>query len=496
MEVSILNGYKIKDKKAIRFYDTVDDMINDDTLKEGMHVKTKGYYEVGDGGHGEYVITNNDNNLIFKIQLSNNLYAELLDKNTVVIDSLGASQLEDCSSLLQALFDFPVNKILTAGKEYNVLNDITISKEIIFDGNNCKLNLDEATIFINIEGDQASSHYDYFGEIKNFHFIGNSNNPIIQVTRGYKSHIYNCEFKGFTGSGLVHIGGYENVYDLLRFDGVGVNSIGLDIRGNDIIVKNIYGKDCHTFIKCTGGGNMFNNLHAWLLDVNLFNGSIFFDNQTSQINKLDTVYFDTYETCVNCPLYGAITISNSLVLNTSQAITPEHSYIFNLHGNPYNGQRIYVNNMTCYLGTTWTSTFKVNSETNNQINFDGLIIPGYEIQDTIIVDNPLTVGDSCENVSLSCFEEKPGITHIQGIVKASFDNTNTCQLWKLNSYTKPVENYEGLCFYTSNRYLNNSQPAFLTINATNGSGTIILPSAYTGDYYVFVDVIYRRKINY
>ena len=60
MEFSTLNGYKVKDKKAIRFYDSVASMKADTTLKDGMHVKTKGYYSVSDGGHGEYVIVDDD----------------------------------------------------------------------------------------------------------------------------------------------------------------------------------------------------------------------------------------------------------------------------------------------------------------------------------------------------------------------------------------------------------------------------------------------------
>ena len=61
MEFSTLNGYKVKDKKAIRYYDTVADMKADTTLKTGMHVKTKGYYSANDGGHGEYIIVNDNN---------------------------------------------------------------------------------------------------------------------------------------------------------------------------------------------------------------------------------------------------------------------------------------------------------------------------------------------------------------------------------------------------------------------------------------------------
>lgn len=61
-EFSTLNGYKVKDKKAIRYYNTIADMKADTTLKEGMFVKTKGYLSINDGGDCYYYIReiNND----------------------------------------------------------------------------------------------------------------------------------------------------------------------------------------------------------------------------------------------------------------------------------------------------------------------------------------------------------------------------------------------------------------------------------------------------
>ncbi len=59
-DIVTLNGYKIKDEKAIRSYETVAEMKADTKLKEGYHVKTKGYYEANDGGHGEYIIVDDE----------------------------------------------------------------------------------------------------------------------------------------------------------------------------------------------------------------------------------------------------------------------------------------------------------------------------------------------------------------------------------------------------------------------------------------------------
>ena len=105
-EVSILNGYKIKDKKAIRFYDTVDDMKNDSTLKEGMHVKTKGYYSVNDGGGAEYYITATQSNSDYQEELENDLYATLIINDDINVKQLGAygnGENDDTSFLNNAL---------------------------------------------------------------------------------------------------------------------------------------------------------------------------------------------------------------------------------------------------------------------------------------------------------------------------------------------------------------------------------------------------------
>lgn len=89
-EISKLNGYDIKDKKSIRSYDTISSMIADETLKEGQHIKTKGYYLVNDGGHGEYIIVNDtlteDGGLIH--ELDNGLFAKLIIEN----DSINVKQ--------------------------------------------------------------------------------------------------------------------------------------------------------------------------------------------------------------------------------------------------------------------------------------------------------------------------------------------------------------------------------------------------------------------
>ena len=59
-DIVTLNGYKIKDEKAVRSYETIALMKADTKLKEGYHVKTKGYYEANDGGNAEYIIVDDE----------------------------------------------------------------------------------------------------------------------------------------------------------------------------------------------------------------------------------------------------------------------------------------------------------------------------------------------------------------------------------------------------------------------------------------------------
>ena len=136
MEFSTLNGYKVKDKKAIRFYDTVALMKADTTLKNGMHVKTKGYYSANDGGSGEYIIVN-DNTLVDDggsiHTLDNDLKAQLIIINeSANIDQFGAKGngiIDDSQCLINALN--VVDTVLFSNKTYYINSSVNIPRDNI-----------------------------------------------------------------------------------------------------------------------------------------------------------------------------------------------------------------------------------------------------------------------------------------------------------------------------------------------------------------------------
>lgn len=57
-------------------FDTTEKLKSVDKLAKGMYVATKGYYEVGDNGGANFVITDTPNNDVYYVQLANGLYAQ------------------------------------------------------------------------------------------------------------------------------------------------------------------------------------------------------------------------------------------------------------------------------------------------------------------------------------------------------------------------------------------------------------------------------------
>lgn len=154
-EVKTINGYSIKDEKArndieslnlnrIKTFDNIQSMKNDTTLLEGMHVKTKGYYESNDGGNGEYIIVDDDtlvdNGGTIHV-LSNELRAVLIiENNTILLEQFGAygDNTHDDSNVINNALSLANTKNyeVVGNKEYLINNTININ----YDNLNIKFN--------------------------------------------------------------------------------------------------------------------------------------------------------------------------------------------------------------------------------------------------------------------------------------------------------------------------------------------------------------------
>lgn len=198
---SELNGYLVKDSKAIHTYDNVLSMISDTTLKEGMHVRTKGYYNINDGGSSDFIIVN-DNTLIQDggsiIELTNGLYAKIIDSSVIYFEQFGISEESvDESTKLQALIDYAKTKDIEIkckfAKEINLVNKVDIEGNIDFNN---------STI---VPDNNLSVLFDVFSNSKITNLKVEYNTSIIRDKgyvfnlKGNNIEIANCDLNAFIG---------------------------------------------------------------------------------------------------------------------------------------------------------------------------------------------------------------------------------------------------------------------------------------------------------
>lgn len=311
-EFSKLNGYDIKDKKAVRTYDTLGLMKSDTTIKEGQHIKTRGYYEVNDGGHGEYLIVN-DNTLVEDggsiHELSNGLYAKL------IVDVINVKQyggygdgIHDDTLAIQTSINsnrktiyFPEGTyLIKVDTNYAPLTDTT-------DLSMCGIIINSEKILIGDNAIIKSYHDIEDGEVDLYSMVANDKLEIKDLTfdgqystyrftygiqlNESNNKISNCNFINFGGSGIV-------------LNGTSTNNI------NENNINNCKFENCGNSIFC-----------AWVNDSNFSDIQFFnvsegfdFDKKSSNIiinNILANGYrSDGADACIEINGGTNFTISN------------------------------------------------------------------------------------------------------------------------------------------------------------------------------------------
>lgn len=116
------------EKKSVICFKTVNDLKTDANLSAGMTVRTSGFYSENDGGGGIYSIVDDaESNGMDIISCSNALNAKLIVDKEVTIESLGAKQGTDVTSILEyALQNYSNVGVLK--KNYNLSRQINIGQ--------------------------------------------------------------------------------------------------------------------------------------------------------------------------------------------------------------------------------------------------------------------------------------------------------------------------------------------------------------------------------
>lgn len=362
-EFSTLNGYKVKDKKAIRYYDTVSNMIADTTLKANMYVKTKGYYDINDGGNAEYHIVSSEDNTQHQEILNNGLYANLI--NFKSFKQFGKTSENNITEFEFNLIKNQSNIIdldgltleLTNGIE---LSDITLKNgkirmgtaqaEILPEIDYCLL-LNSNVNIENIDFSNINALYVVISnrgvkniKIENCKFINNAFSDVMFEVENENIEVNNCIFDGIVytptdtylyrymiATGSIHTIEENSDYSFGVRNCKFTNNIcknnplweGIDTHGaENLIVENNYIENCQTGIMLVSSSSILtkmpnNNIQVKnnkIVGTNITRAGIEIGGNNIQIGKNYNIENNDIYNCsnlLNNDNHGAIRVGNS-----------------------------------------------------------------------------------------------------------------------------------------------------------------------------------------
>ena len=268
-DIVTLNGYKIKDEKAIRSYETVALMKADTKLKEGYHVKTKGYYEANDGGHGEYIIVDDDSLVDDGGSihvLTNGLRAKLLIENDCVnVKQLGAygDGEHDDTNTFKTFANSSITKLIIPDGTYNINKEINFENKILLGSNESILNITEVE-----SGKEHMIVFDGSNKIENIIFKQTATDTmkLVKLQNNENTTFEKCQFIA---------------------DGVDCGS-ELDIYTNN---KNIIINDCYFKLNSVNTSNVNTEGGVWIreYDSETTSKNIIFNNCMFEHKSSDEV---------------------------------------------------------------------------------------------------------------------------------------------------------------------------------------------------------------
>lgn len=440
-DIVTLNGYNIKDEKAVRSYETVAQMKADTKLKEGYHVKTKGYYEVNDGGYGEYVIIDDDTLVEDggSIHILNNgLRAKLIGINELTPEQFGAygDGLHDDTVKFQSMLNMKINIKLKENAIYLITGDLNLPEYVSITGNN-------STIKINYTGNREH-------QIRNIDWLGSDN---------YNNYIYLDNINFYLNSTVKHI----KILGLTNYD--------------EIIVKN-----------CKYSVNSDVTYGSCFIDMYSNNRNILFDNNIVDITPSTSSLLNT---CFSLRQYSPTgKTENANIINSTfkHDGVDETVWIDGWFGELNNVN--FINNNVIDISTSDVTLVWIGLGTEG-----GSEPKPYSKMKNILIDNCLFEKEEIDYgcIKIGCIStDFAGLNRLGAFVlKNSIINVKTGNGYCINSHDKSVLienctfNYDGTVAWNYGYILNGSsifKNCTFNINSTF-SGT---SSAFEGsniDFY-------------
>ena len=387
----ILNNYI----SITKVYNTFSDVLND-SLTDGMKIKTLGYYDINDNGGCNYLVTNIKNTNIKQIE-KDNLFIEPIFNDVINLKCYGlhGNDNDDDSILLNELFNYFNNKTLY------IPNGIYSINQTLYIGNNCNLIMDnkcelKANSFMDYLLVYNKEDLSYENKTHDKYIKGgilNGNNKINDSVITLRSYMHftlqDMVIKNFSLYGLKTkfnniTAGNELICNNLYFwnETEQQNSLAIYNIARDGIFTNILIRDTHYGIECYDG--LYSKIHGWIGFASLIPNS-YFIKSNDKATIIDECYADTYQ----FPFISSfltLNISNSLILFNTQLYTSElvksnkpiifksekdvyglNTYgSFNAHNNRINNADISI---TLTNKTNNLNKFNNSLDTNKNVDF-------------------------------------------------------------------------------------------------------------------------------
>jgi len=515
LEVDTDGTLSISDiEQYAHFFDTVADMKLATNLIAGSYAKTLGFHSKSDGGGVLYKIrtkTGADTpDEMLLIALSDNaLIAEAILDNEICPEMFGAyaNGSSDDSTAVQKTLDLENSVKFRTGKVYLCNSALTITKRktIDFSFSTIKVGHSGVGLTIDMETEDVYSHKRFTPSIENLVIDCGNASKGIYIDYAYKGIINNIYINNFLNIGMEKQHGYELVLDNLYFWASNQNttSIGLLVSGNDCEFGNIFGINCHTGVKITGGANHFKQIHMWLFNDTqgegmadgdaLYAGSAMIDVANNDRNFIDYAYVDSYQYGFKYTGYGYITLNSGFVYcpDLSNLTTDFLNYPFYFiyaEGDNLNYLwRFTINNLSYQKSSVAGLTQKFIPDTYSKR-------PIRVTNSTIHIDCDNNKKDfidcftlnNCTNTNLHATYIGDDQIRIHGVLKKD----SSASGWYISKPAEyiPIANNEVIICQTSASQYGSSSISFASIN--NGTNIAELSTTIPDNYY-FIDVILR-----
>lgn len=275
--LEIVSAYALK---CVTAFSTVQNMIDNDFLANGVIARTMGYYSEGDGGGAYYKISSTISgtaNEMDVITLSNNLYATYIPVDKINLKEIGATGVASDNADayiargLELASTYNMKLFIPYG-DYTLTEELTLDSTITIEGENDGTgyktsHTNSTNIYDNrdVTDDYLITVSGIATKISNINFIGDRNNKCLYITNasGWDGRYENLVFDKFNQAILCS--GNDNFFNRIMVieSGQTINSqvhkYAVEINSIQNQITNSHFEHCRYFIKNTSAQTVVSN---------------------------------------------------------------------------------------------------------------------------------------------------------------------------------------------------------------------------------------------